>query len=120
MNETLNKEIKFILDRLFDNWDNDRVGWCSKALIFTLDKLLWNYHKAYAKHLLKPLQTNKGWWFMELAAMIPLVQYTRDAVEILVDCAKSINHSTFTASGTLNDLYNKALEKFYEEISKGV
>jgi hypothetical protein len=114
MNKPVVKEIKFILDKLMDDGDDDRLGWASRTLVYNLDKLVRNYHKALA--IQSWIVVNKGWWFMELAGKFPLVQYTRDAVEILVDVASHANHTTIMTSTSLCDIYSRAINKFYEEI----
>jgi len=115
MNKTVAKEITLILNRLMDDWDDDRLGWASRKLVFNLDKLLWNYHKDLA--IEKAIDTSRSWWFMSLSKLVPLVQYTRDAVEILTDIAKIANTPTVILSESLCDLYTKAIEKFYDEVS---
>jgi hypothetical protein len=114
MNKTIIKEIKFILDKLMDDGDDDRLGGASRTLVYNLDKLVWNYHKDKAIALW--MTTSKAWRFMELSRQEPLVQYTRDAVEILVDVASHANNPTIFAATALCDIYTKALDKFYDEI----
>lgn len=101
-----------------DDGDDDRLGGASRTLVYNLDKLVWNYHKDKAIALW--ITTNKGWWFMELSRDIPLVQYTRDAIEILVDVASHANNPTIKASTSLCDIYIKAIDKFYDEIALSV
>lgn len=111
------KEIQILLRKFFDDGEaNERLGWIAQALAFNLDKMLRNYHKQLAKDL--NIQTNRWWWFMELAQQNPLHQYARDAIEILTEVAKYDRRLTYIASEILTDSYAKYLLEFLQSLGE--
>ena len=113
----IKKEVQYLLRKFFDDWEsNERLGWISQANAFNLDKLLRNYHKILAKEA--GIQTNRGWWFMELTQSNPLHQFVKDAIEILTEVAKYDRRLTYQASEILTDWYAQYLLEFLQSLGE--